>query len=156
MVQCHVLEVSFLGAVETYIFEHRVSTADKPNIIIFLADDLGYADIGVNGCKDIPTSHIDSITAGGVRFTDGYKFLIHAEKECLCQSLPTTLPLCYRQHVNLRYRKPQFNKTMTDFKLERYRIKLNRLLTMLWFFQRIDNMWTQNDSNSMEAADHAI
>ena len=31
----------------------------KPNIIIFLADDLGYAGIGVNGCKDIPTPHID-------------------------------------------------------------------------------------------------
>lgn len=36
-------------------------TADKPNIIIFLADDLGYADIGINGCKDIPTPNIDSI-----------------------------------------------------------------------------------------------
>ena len=47
-------------------------TADKPNIIIFLADDLGYADIGVNGCKDIPTPNIDSIANNGVRFTDGY------------------------------------------------------------------------------------
>ncbi len=46
--------------------------ADKPNIIIFLADDLGYADIGVNGCKDIPTPNIDSIASNGVRFTDGY------------------------------------------------------------------------------------
>jgi len=46
--------------------------ADKPNIIIFLADDLGYADIGVNGCKDIPTPHVDSIANNGVRFTDGY------------------------------------------------------------------------------------
>jgi arylsulfatase A-like enzyme len=46
--------------------------ADKPNIIIFLADDLGYADIGVNGCKDIPTPNIDSIAVQGVRFTDGY------------------------------------------------------------------------------------
>jgi arylsulfatase A-like enzyme len=44
----------------------------KPNIIIFLADDLGYADIGANGCKDIPTPHIDSLAKNGVRFTDGY------------------------------------------------------------------------------------
>jgi arylsulfatase A-like enzyme len=49
----------------------RVS-ASLPNIIIFLADDLGYADIGVNGCKDIPTPNIDSIAKNGVRFTDGY------------------------------------------------------------------------------------
>ena len=46
--------------------------AAKPNIIIFLADDLGYADIGVNGCKDIPTPNIDSLAKNGVRFTDGY------------------------------------------------------------------------------------
>jgi len=46
--------------------------AAPPNIIIFLADDLGYADIGANGCKDIPTPNIDSIAKNGVRFTDGY------------------------------------------------------------------------------------
>ncbi|MCX7397650.1 MAG: sulfatase-like hydrolase/transferase [Planctomycetales bacterium] len=44
----------------------------RPNIVIFLADDLGYADIGVNGCKDIPTPNIDTIAKNGVRFTDGY------------------------------------------------------------------------------------
>jgi arylsulfatase A-like enzyme len=48
------------------------TTAEKPNIIIFLADDLGYAGLGVYGCKDIPTPHIDSLAANGVRFTDGY------------------------------------------------------------------------------------
>ena len=46
--------------------------ASQPNIIIFLADDLGYADVGFNGCEDIPTPHIDSIAANGVKFTDGY------------------------------------------------------------------------------------
>jgi arylsulfatase A-like enzyme len=44
----------------------------RPNIVIFLADDLGYAGIGVNGSKDIPTPYIDSIATNGVRFTDGY------------------------------------------------------------------------------------
>jgi arylsulfatase A-like enzyme len=48
------------------------AAATLPNIIIFLADDLGYADIGVNGCKDIPTPNIDSIAKNGMRFTDGY------------------------------------------------------------------------------------
>lgn len=43
-----------------------------PNILLFLADDLGYADIGVNGCQDIPTPNIDRIAKNGVRFTDGY------------------------------------------------------------------------------------
>ena len=44
----------------------------KPNIVIILADDLGYADLGCQGCKDIPTPHIDSIAKNGIRFTDGY------------------------------------------------------------------------------------
>lgn len=44
----------------------------KPNIIIILADDLGYADIGFNGCKDIPTPNIDRIATNGVKFTNGY------------------------------------------------------------------------------------
>jgi len=46
--------------------------AQKPNILVIVADDLGYADIGVNGCQDVPTPHIDSIARNGVRFTNGY------------------------------------------------------------------------------------
>jgi len=44
----------------------------KQNIIIILADDLGYADVGFNGCKDIPTPNIDRIATNGVKFTNGY------------------------------------------------------------------------------------
>lgn len=46
--------------------------APKPNILIILADDLGYADIGVHGCQDIPTPQIDSIARNGVRCTNAY------------------------------------------------------------------------------------
>jgi arylsulfatase A-like enzyme len=44
----------------------------KPNILIIVGDDMGYADIGVHGCKDIPTPHIDSLAKSGVRCTSGY------------------------------------------------------------------------------------
>ena len=43
-----------------------------PNIVVIVADDLGYGDIGVHGSKDIPTPAIDSIARSGVRFTDAY------------------------------------------------------------------------------------
>lgn len=43
----------------------------KPNVIVIVADDLGYAEIGKQG-SDIPTPNIDSIASNGVRFTDGY------------------------------------------------------------------------------------
>ena len=45
---------------------------DSPNLIIILADDLGNADVGFNGCKDIPTPQIDKIAERGVTFTNGY------------------------------------------------------------------------------------
>ncbi|MBK8314551.1 MAG: sulfatase-like hydrolase/transferase [Acidobacteria bacterium] len=48
------------------------STAGKPNIILIVADDLGYADLGVQGCRDVPTPNIDTIARNGVRFTSGY------------------------------------------------------------------------------------
>ena len=44
----------------------------KPNILIIFVDDMGYADLGCYGGKEIPTPHIDSIAAKGVRFTNGY------------------------------------------------------------------------------------
>tara|TARA_B100001057_G_scaffold267275_1_gene267387 strand:- start:1323 stop:2726 length:1404 start_codon:yes stop_codon:yes gene_type:complete len=45
---------------------------EKPNMIVIMCDDLGYADVGFNGCQDIPTPHIDSIARNGVRCTNGY------------------------------------------------------------------------------------
>lgn len=51
--------------------DHGAALA-KPNIVLILADDMGYGDAGFNGCKDIPTPHIDAIARNGVRFTAGY------------------------------------------------------------------------------------
>ena len=44
----------------------------KPNLVLILADDLGYGELGVQGGRDLPTPHIDSIAQAGVRFTQGY------------------------------------------------------------------------------------
>jgi arylsulfatase A-like enzyme len=44
----------------------------KPNILFIVGDDMGYADLGVHGCKDIPTPNLDALANGGVRFTNGY------------------------------------------------------------------------------------
>ena len=46
--------------------------ARQPNVIVFLSDDEGYGELGCQGNKEIPTPHIDSIAAGGIRFTAGY------------------------------------------------------------------------------------
>ena len=44
----------------------------KPNIVVIVADDLGYADVGFSGCADIPTPNIDSLARNGMRFSNGY------------------------------------------------------------------------------------
>jgi arylsulfatase A-like enzyme len=44
----------------------------KPNILVIVADDLGYGDIGVHGGKDVPTPNIDALAASGMRCTNGY------------------------------------------------------------------------------------
>src|SRR5262249_5900315 len=50
----------------------RAAEPGRPNVIVILADDLGYADLGFQGCKDIPTPHLDALAWAGVRCTDGY------------------------------------------------------------------------------------
>lgn len=44
----------------------------KPNVVIILADDLGYGDLGVQGGRDVATPNIDRLAADGVRMTDFY------------------------------------------------------------------------------------
>ena len=46
--------------------------AEKPNVVLIYIDDLGYGDLGVYGCKDIPTPNIDRLAAEGVRCTASY------------------------------------------------------------------------------------
>lgn len=46
--------------------------ADKPNIVVFFVDDLGWMDIGANGADLHETPNIDRLAAEGLLFTDGY------------------------------------------------------------------------------------
>ena len=52
-----------------------VTAADppkRPNVVVVVADDLGYADLGFQGCKDIPTPHLDALAKSGVVCSNGY------------------------------------------------------------------------------------
>ena len=44
----------------------------QPNILVIVGDDMGYADLGVHGSRDIRTPNLDALAAGGIRFTDAY------------------------------------------------------------------------------------
>jgi len=48
------------------------ASAQRPNIVFIVADDMGYADCGVQGCLDIPTPNLDGLAKAGIQITNGY------------------------------------------------------------------------------------
>src|SRR5687767_208214 len=44
----------------------------RPNVVLIVADDLGWADLGCYGSKYHRTPHLDRLAASGARFTDAY------------------------------------------------------------------------------------
>jgi arylsulfatase A-like enzyme len=70
---------------------------NTPNIVLILADDLGYGDLGCFGAKDIRTPNLDKLAAEGTRFTDFYV----AQPVCTA-SRAALLTGCYPNRVGLQ------------------------------------------------------
>jgi arylsulfatase A-like enzyme len=74
------LVISVLAVVATSLFEARCPVLGespeakrlKPNIVLILADDLGYGDLGCYGQRVIQTPHLDRMAVEGMRFTHFY------------------------------------------------------------------------------------
>ena len=68
--------LAVLCGLSAFAVQNHATAADtagsQPNIVLILSDDLGYADIGAHGCRDIRTPNIDRLATGGVRFTEAY------------------------------------------------------------------------------------
>src|SRR5262245_49551217 len=62
----------FALAAVTVLAASARSAERQPNVIVILADDLGFADVGVQGGKDILTPNIDSLAKSGTRLTQAY------------------------------------------------------------------------------------
>ena len=72
---------AFIGAIAASLLPGQAAmaqnkvvkaTADRPNIIFILADDLGYGDLSCYGSKTIKTPNIDKLAATGTRFNQSY------------------------------------------------------------------------------------
>lgn len=58
--------------VSTLALSLHAFAAERPNIIVIMADDLGYGDLSCYGATAFKTPHIDQLAAEGQRFTSGY------------------------------------------------------------------------------------
>lgn len=61
-----------LGVVGCFGFHPYSAAEERPNIVVVLADDLGYGDLGCYGEPDVQTPNLDRFAAEGMRFTDCY------------------------------------------------------------------------------------
>lgn len=61
-----------LAALLGACFAPAALAADKPNIVLIYADDIGYGDLSCYGATKVKTPNCDRLAAGGVRFTDGH------------------------------------------------------------------------------------
>jgi arylsulfatase len=75
-----------------------VSTAAErpPNVILIVADDLGYADVGVYGAKGFATPNLDRLARGGVRFTD-----FHVAQAVCSASRAAIMTGCYPNRIGI-------------------------------------------------------
>jgi len=68
--------IAAAGFLSACVSASSTQTADvpepPPNVILIIADDLGYGDLSVYGGQRIRTPNIDALAADGVRFTSGY------------------------------------------------------------------------------------
>jgi arylsulfatase A-like enzyme len=64
--------IAILLTVAGIVREPANGQTQRPNIVLIVSDDLGYADIGIYGSRDIPTPNIDRIGREGIHFTNAY------------------------------------------------------------------------------------
>lgn len=67
MVLTKLKSICFLGA---SVFSSVAFGEQKPNIVLFLADDVSWDDFGCYGNKEVKTPNIDRLASGGIRFTN--------------------------------------------------------------------------------------
>ena len=60
-----------VGGGEGFLANHDVFAA-KPNILLIMADDLGYGDLSSYGAADLQSPNIDRLIQGGMRFINFY------------------------------------------------------------------------------------
>ena len=89
------LSLTFL-AVTSHGQGDKAPAERPPNVVLILADDLGYGDLGCYGATDLETPNIDRLAEEGIRFTD-----YHVGRAVCSASRAALLTGCYPERVSL-------------------------------------------------------
>ena len=81
----------FILALGAAAAEPKTTLVGRPNILLILADDLGYSDLGCYG-GEIKTPNLDALAAVGMRFTQFYN----------CSAAARPAPRCSRDSIRTR------------------------------------------------------
>ncbi len=77
--------------------EDPTPAEERPNFVIVLTDDQGYADVGCFGAQGFETPHLDRLAAEGMRFTD-----FHVSQAVCSASRAALLTGCYSERVSIQ------------------------------------------------------
>ena len=70
-ISCWTIRIGFLGIL-ALSGAPALAQASRPNVVLIVADDLGWADLGCYGSKFHKTPHLDRLAKEGLRFTQAY------------------------------------------------------------------------------------
>jgi arylsulfatase A-like enzyme len=84
------------GGIGAALTGAAAQSANRPNVIVIMADDMGFGDLGANGATDAKTPNMDRLAASGIRFTDW-----HANSPVCSPSRASLLTGKYPQHAGV-------------------------------------------------------
>ncbi|MDO7173163.1 sulfatase-like hydrolase/transferase [Mariniflexile sp. AS56] len=113
-----------LGACKQIPEKGAVKVAPKkPNIVLLLADDMGYGELGAYGQKEIKTPFLDSLASQGLRFTDFY-----AGTSVCSPSRAVLMTGVHTGHVSIRGNKGDFGNKWERVPLRKTEITIPEML----------------------------
>lgn len=125
-------------------------SAERPNIILIMADDMGYSDIACYG-GDVQTPNLDALAKSGLRFTQFYN-----GARC-CPTRASLMTGCYPHQVGIGDMTNPHNSTKFDLDLPQYRgflsknsVTLAEVLKTAGYSTQMTGKWHLGDKNISE------
>jgi arylsulfatase A len=112
------------------------SSPDRPNVVLIMTDDAGYADTGSYGAPDIRTPHIDSLARDGVKLTD-----FHANGMSCTPTRAGLISGRYQQRYGIEFVLPAPNLPGSDRGLPPLPHSLPRLLKKNGYTTALVGKW---------------